>query len=82
MSRSMKVNRDKPKNQEEKALTRIRPAYTLFDTPEPDSNETENLIVKNFLNTLADISLSIASRNDKKDGRSDKGIKKNQQVTC
>jgi hypothetical protein len=70
MPRSMKVDKDKPENQEEKALTCIHPAYTLFDTPEPDSNETENLIVKNFLNTLADISLSIASRNDKKDGKS------------
>ncbi len=70
MPGSRKVVRDKSENHEEKVLTCIHPAYTLFDTPEPDSNETEDLIVKNFLNTLADISLSIASRNDKKDGKS------------
>jgi hypothetical protein len=43
-------------------LTRIRDAYTLFDTPEPDSNETESLIVKNFLDTLAEVTIAIASR--------------------
>ena len=68
MPRSMKVHRDKPENYEEKALTCIHPSYTLSDTPEPDSNETESLIVKNFLNTLAEIALSIASR---KNGDSD-----------
>ncbi|MFC1968149.1 hypothetical protein ACFLVX_02010 [Chloroflexota bacterium] len=67
---SMKVDRDKPENQEKKVLTCIHPSYTLSATPEPDSNETESLIVKNFLDTLADISLSIASRNSKKDGES------------
>ncbi len=62
------MDTDNPENQEEKALTCIRSAYTLFDTPEPDSNETESLMVKNFLNTLAEIALSIASR---KNGDSD-----------
>ncbi len=62
MPRSMKVDRDKPENYEEKALTCIHPPYTLFDTPEPDSNETESLIVKHFLDTLAEVSISIASR--------------------
>ena len=56
------MDRDKSENHEEKALTCIRPAYTLSDTPEPESTETESLIVKNFLNTLAEIALSIASR--------------------
>ncbi len=64
------MDRDKPENQEEKALTCIHPSYTLFDTPEPDLNETESLMVKNFLNTLAEVSLSIASRNGRKDGES------------
>ena len=68
MPGSRKVARDKPENYEEKALTCIHPAYTLSDTPEPDSNETESLIVKKFLNTLAEIALSIASR---KNGDSD-----------
>ncbi len=68
MPGSRKVARDKSENYEEKALTCIRSAYTLFDTPEPESNETESLIVKNFLNALAEISLSISSR---KNGDSD-----------
>jgi hypothetical protein len=70
MPGSRKVVRDKSENYEEKALTCIRSAYTLFDTPEPESTETESLIVKIFLNTLAEVSLSIASRNARKDGES------------
>jgi hypothetical protein len=70
MPRSMNVDRDNRENHKDKALTRIHPSYTLSDTPEPDSNETESLIVKNFLDTLAEVSLSIASRNSKKDGES------------
>ncbi len=62
------MDRDKSEKHEEKALTCIHSAYTLFDTPEPESTETESLIVKNFLNTLAEISLSISSR---KNGDSD-----------
>ncbi len=60
--------RDNREDYEEKALTCIHPAYTLSDTSEPESTETESLIVKNFLNTLAEIALSIASR---KNGDSD-----------
>ncbi len=70
MPGSRKVIRNNRENHKDKALTRIHLSYTLSDTPEPDSNETESLVVKNFLNTLADVSLSIASRNDKKDGES------------
>ncbi len=68
MPGSRKVARDKSENHEEKVLTCIRSAYTLSDTPEPESTEAESLIVKNFLNTLAEISLSISSR---KNGDSD-----------
>ena len=64
----MDVDSDKSENQAEKALTCIHAAYTLSDTPEPEPNETESLIVNNFLNTLAEISLSISSR---KNGDSD-----------
>ena len=64
----MDADRDKSENHEEKALTCIRPAYTLSDTPESESSKTESLMVKNFLNTLAEISLSISSR---KNGDSD-----------
>jgi hypothetical protein len=62
MPGSRKVVRDKSENHEEKALTCIHPAYTLFDTPEPDSNGTESLMIKHFLDTLAEVSISIASR--------------------
>ena len=61
------VEKDKnSKNNRLNVLTRIHPSYTLSDTPEPDSNETESLTVKNFLNTLAEVSISIASRNGEK----------------
>jgi hypothetical protein len=62
MPRSKSVSRDKPENPKEKALTCIRPSYTLSDTLEPDSNETESLMVNRFLDTLAEVSISIASR--------------------
>jgi len=62
MPGSRKVVRDKSEKHEEKVLTCIRSAYTLSDTPEPDLSETESLIVNNFFNALAEISLSISSR--------------------
>ena len=49
-------------NNGENLLTRIRNAYTVGDTDDPETEELNNLIVKNFINTLAEISLSIASR--------------------
>ena len=61
------VDSDKRENHDNKVLTRIHGSYTLSDTPEPDSKETESLIVKDFLNTLAEVSLSIASRNGEQD---------------
>ncbi len=57
---------DNHENYEEKALTCIPPSYTLSGTN--DGNEVDELIVKKFLNTLAEIALSIASR---KNGDSD-----------
>ncbi len=71
MHKEKLVSVEKDKNSENNrlnVLTRIHPSYTLSDTPEPGSSETESLIVKNFLNTLAEISLSISSR---KNGDSD-----------
>ena len=56
------MDENKREDQAEKALTRIRVAYTLCGTPESDSNETESLTVKNFLDILAEVSLSIATR--------------------
>jgi len=69
MLKEKHVSVEKDKNSENNrlnVLTRIHPSYTLSDTPEPDSNETESLILKNFLNTLAEVSISIASRNGEK----------------
>lgn len=40
------------------ALTCIRDRYTLADTPD----SVNDLMIKNFLNTLAEIALSIATR--------------------
>ena len=51
---------DPPENSEnggENLLTSIRDAYTLAAT-----NEVEALMVNNFLNTLAEIALAVASR--------------------
>ena len=58
--------RDNSENYEEKALTCIHPSYTLSGTN--DGNEVDEMMVKDFLNTLAEIALSIASR---KNGDSD-----------
>jgi hypothetical protein len=46
---------------EKKALTSIRDTYTLSYTKE-NENEVDDLTVKNFLNTLAEVALAIASR--------------------
>ena len=45
-----------------KRLTCIRNAYTLATTPEQGS-ETDKLMINNFLTTLAEIALAVASRN-------------------
>lgn len=52
-------------------LTGIHPCYTLASTPEPGS-ETDRLMIDNFLITLAEIALSVASRNlrEKQEGGS------------
>ncbi len=42
-------------------LTGIRDAYTLATTPQQGS-ETDTLMINNFLTTLAEIALAIASR--------------------
>ena len=48
----------------EKVLTSIHQTYTLPNTEE-HYNEVDRLIVKNFLNTLAEIALAVASRKSK-----------------
>ena len=47
-----------PESSEEKALTPIRHLYTLSAT----NGEVDKVIINNFINTLAEIALSIASR--------------------
>ena len=49
-------------NHDENLLTRIRNAYTVGDTSEPEIKEMHDLMIKTFLNTLAEVALSIASR--------------------
>lgn len=62
--------RDNGKENQEKALTCIHPSYTIPCTPEPESKERDELIVKYFLNNLAEVSFSIASRiNAEKENR-------------
>lgn len=51
-------------------LTGIRDAYTLANTAERGS-ETDRLMINNFLNTLAEVAISVASRDlqcEKDDG--------------
>lgn len=42
---------------EKKALTSIHDAYTLSNT-----NEVDSVMLNNFLNTLAEVAMAIASR--------------------
>ena len=49
-------------NNDKNLLTRIRNAYTVGDTDDSETEEMNDLIVKIFINTLAEVSLSIASR--------------------
>jgi hypothetical protein len=43
-------------------LTRIHNTYTLSDTEPTHNSEIERTMIDNFLKTLAEISLAIASR--------------------
>jgi hypothetical protein len=49
-------------NNDKSLLTSIRNAYTVGDTDDHETEEMNDLIVKSFINTLAEVSLSIASR--------------------
>ena len=44
------------------ALTSIHGAYTLAATNEPETNEAEELMARHFVETLAEVALSVASR--------------------
>ena len=53
---------EKPENRREYVLTGIPPSYTVSATPETGSSEVDKLMIRNFLNTLAEIAIAIASR--------------------
>ena len=52
-----------PKNNLGQVLTSIHGAYTLSNTPE--DLKVDKITINNFLETLAEIALSIASRKSK-----------------
>lgn len=56
----MEPRKKSPKN-DKKVLTSIHGTYTLSNTRER-INRSDELIVKNFLNTLAEVALSVAQR--------------------
>ena len=49
-------------NNDETVLTGIPQAYTVSATPEIESSEVDEIMIRDFLQTLAEISLAIASR--------------------
>ncbi len=49
-------------------LTGIHPSYTLAAAPER-SSELDEMVIRNFLNTLAEVSLAIASRKIKENSK-------------
>ena len=55
-----------PPDSPPEALTSIPSAYTLSCTPAPESQEVKQIIIQHFLHTLAEISLSIASRQNRR----------------
>ena len=46
----------------QKPLTCIRGAYTLASPEETNANEVDGLMIKQFLDTMAEVALSVASR--------------------
>ena len=48
---------------DENVLTGIRDAYTVSATNETENSEIDELMIKIFLETLAEIALAIAVRN-------------------
>ena len=60
----MSEAKDNRENISPDPLTRIRDTYTLAYTPEC-SNESDEVMVEYFLQTLAEIALAVASRKNK-----------------
>ena len=53
---------ENPENDSQNLLTSGHDAYTLASTNEQDADETERIMVQNFLRTLAELALAVASR--------------------
>ncbi len=51
-----------PGNTPVRRLTSIHPAYTLAATNEHGTNEVDELIVRHFIEILAEVALAVASR--------------------
>ena len=60
----MSIKKVNPENISPDPLTRIRNPYTLSPTPAA-SSEADEIIVKHFLQTLAEVALAVASRKGK-----------------
>jgi hypothetical protein len=51
-----------PENTNKDVLTGIHSPYTVSANPEPELREADKIMINNLLNTLAEVALSIASR--------------------
>jgi hypothetical protein len=60
----MSIKKVNAENISPNPLTRIRNPYTLSTTP-AEPGEDEGLVVKHFLQTLAEVALAVASRKGK-----------------
>jgi hypothetical protein len=60
----MSAEKVNPENISTDPLTRIRNPYTLSPTP-AESSEANEIMVKHFLQTLAEVALAVASRTGK-----------------
>ena len=49
-------------SQAPEGLTSIHGAYTVSTPHEPDANEVDSMMVRQFLQTLAEVALAVASR--------------------
>jgi hypothetical protein len=61
-------------NNTDNLLTRIHGTYTLLDTVEAEYSQSDQLVIDNFLHTLAQIAISIAARNKTHEQQSGKQI--------
>ena len=58
------VNNNYPQSENDgtEALTSIHGTYTLAATNEPETSEVDKMILRHFIETLAEIAISVASR--------------------